>query len=55
MVYKFFDKKAGSQLAGELDKPVIKNFKRREFYARFKDNVWEGDLAEMRLLMLQLV
>ena len=53
MVYKFFDKKTGSgvsvneQLAEELYKPVIKKFKRRKVYARFKDNIWAADLAEM--------
>ena len=42
MVYKFFDKKTGSgvsvneQLAGELHKPVIKNFKRRKIYGSLK-------------------
>ena len=41
MVYKYFDKKTGSevsvneQLAKELHKPVIKNFKRTKVYARF--------------------
>ena len=53
MVYKFFDKKTGSgisvneQLAEELHKPVIKKFKKRKVCARFKDNVWAADLAEM--------
>ena len=59
MVYKFFDKKTGSgvigkagvsvneQLAEELHKPVIKKLKRRKVYARFKDNIWAADLAEM--------
>ena len=53
MVYKFFDKKTGSrasvnaQLAEELQKPVIKKFERRKVYARFKDNIWAADLAEM--------
>ena len=51
MVYNFFEKKTGSgamatskarisiieQLAAELHKPVIKKFKRRKFYARFKE------------------
>ena len=52
MVYKFFDKKTGSrvnvneQLTEELHKPVIKKFKRRKVYARFKDNIWAADLAE---------
>ena len=53
MVYKFFDKKTGSgigvseQLSEELHKTVIKNFKRVKDYARFKDNIWAADLAEM--------
>ena len=46
IVYKFFDKKTGlganvnEKLAQVLRKPVIKNFKRREVYARSKDNIW---------------
>ena len=45
MVYKFFNKKTGSemcvneQLREELHKPVIKKFKRRKGYARPKDNI----------------
>ena len=57
MLYYFFkDKKRGSvvsvdeQLAEELRKPVTKRFKRRKVYARFKDNIWVADLAEMELL-----
>ena len=64
MVYKFFDKKTRSgaiatsragvsvneQLAEELHKPVTKKFKRRKVYARFKDNIWAADLAEMESL-----
>ena len=52
MVYKFFDKKSGSgvsvneQQGEELHKPVIKKFKRK-VYARFKNNIWAADLAEM--------
>ena len=38
------------QLAEELHKPVIKIFKRRKVHARFKDNIWEADLAEMESL-----
>ena len=54
MVYKFFDKKTGSeisvneQLAEELHKPAITKFKRRKVYERFKDNIWAADLAEMK-------
>ena len=56
MVYKFFDKKTGSgvsvneQLAKEQHKAVIKKFKRRKVYARFKDNIWAVDLAKMESL-----
>ena len=45
MVCKFYDKKTGSgvsidkQLAQELHKSVIKTFKRRKIYARFKENI----------------
>ena len=35
------------QLAKELHKPVIKEFKRRKVYVRFKDYIWAADLAEM--------
>ena len=34
-------------LAQELNKPVMKRFKRRKVSARFGDNIWEADLAEM--------
>ena len=53
MFYTFFDKKTGSgvsvneQLAEELHKPVMKKFKRRKVYARFKDNIWAADLVEI--------
>ena len=29
---------------------MIKKFKRRKVYARFKDNIWAADLAEMESL-----
>ena len=60
MVYKFFDKKSeGSgivnnkqniQLAEELHKPIIRNFKKRTVYSEFKDNIWGPDLADMQLI-----
>ena len=31
----------------ELFKQVIKKYKRRKLYARFKDNIWAADLLEM--------
>ena len=60
MVHKFFDKKSkGSgvannkikqnlQLAEELHKPIIRNFKKRAVYFGFKDNIWGVDLADMQ-------
>ena len=53
MVYKVFDKKTGSgvsvnqQQAEELHKP-----KKRKINARFKDNFWAADLAEMGSLSI---
>ena len=35
------------KLVEELHKPVIEKFKRRKVYARFKENIWATDLAEM--------
>ena len=61
MVYKFFDKKTRSgvsvseQLAKELHKSVIKKFKRRKVYARFKDNIWVPDLAKIKMLTIYYV
>ena len=42
--------RVNEQLAKELYKPVIKKFKRRKVYARFKNNIWGADLAEMESL-----
>ena len=63
MVYKFFNERTkgpginnkgnllvNSQLAEELHKPIIKNFKRRRVYSSFKDNIWGVDLADMQLI-----
>ena len=56
MVYKFFDeitKRSGienKQLAEQLHKPIIRNFKRRKVYSSFKDNIWGVDLADMSLI-----
>ena len=38
------------QLAEELHKPIIRKFKEREVYSEFKDNIWAGDLADMKLI-----
>ena len=63
MVYKFFNERTkgsginnkenllvNSQLAEELHKPVIKNFKRRKVYCSFKVNISGVDLADMILI-----
>ena len=66
MVYKFFKKKSKEseiavnnnnennkqniQLAKELHKPIIKNFKRKTVYSGFKDNIWSADLAHVQLI-----
>ena len=61
MVYKLFDKKSegsgvniplefNEQLAKEIHKPIIRNFKKRTVFLRFKDNVWDVDLADMQLI-----
>ena len=64
MVYKFFDKKSKEsgannnndnnkeniQLAKELHKSIIRNFKKRTVYSGFKDNIWGADLADMQLI-----
>ena len=58
MVYKFFDKKSkgsgvnipsdfNEQLAKELQKQNIRNFKKRIVYSGFKDNIWDADLADI--------
>ena len=51
MIYKFFDRKtSGSgiknenisdqQLAEELHKPIIREFKKRKVHSTFMDNIW---------------
>ena len=60
MFYKYFDKTSkgkgvniplefNEQLAKELHKPIIRNFKIRTFYSGFKDNIWDADSADMQL------
>ena len=61
MVYKFFDKKSNRsgikkeikenlQLVNELQKPIIRKFKKTKVYSFFKDNIWGVDLADMQLI-----
>ena len=39
--------RVNEKLAEELHKWLIKKFKRKKVYARFKDNIWAAHLAEM--------
>ena len=60
MVYKFVDKKSKgggvnitlefNEQAKELHKPIIRNFKKRTVYSRFKDSIWGAVLADMQLI-----
>ena len=60
MVYNFFNERLkevlsrsgikNQQLASELHKPIVKNFKRRKVYSSYKDNIWGVDLADMSLI-----
>ena len=33
-----------------MHKPIIKKFKKRKVYSRFRDNIWGADLADMQLM-----
>ena len=59
MVWKFFNERSkkvlgsgieNKQLANELHKTIIRNFKRRKVYSSFKNNIWSVDLADMSLI-----
>ena len=59
LVYKFFDKQSSGssatnepnyQLANELHKPIIKNFKKRKVYSSFRHNIWGVDLVDIQSL-----
>ena len=43
-------KRIRRELAQELQKPVIKKFKRMRAYGIFKDNFWAADLIDMESL-----
>ena len=38
------------QLAKELHKPIIRNFKNRTIYSGFRDNICGADLANLQLM-----
>ena len=61
VVYKFFNKNtsvetneieivSNEKLAEELNKLIIKTFKRGKVYSSFKDNIWGADLVDMQLI-----
>ena len=59
MVYKFFDKKSSGsgadaepnyQLENELNRQIIRKFKKRKVYSSFRDNIWSVDLADRQSL-----
>ena len=60
IAFNHFDRKTGSRtsksekLAQNLLKSVIEKFKRKKVSARFKDNVWAADLAEMGSLFSKI-
>ena len=42
--------KHNEQLAEELHKPIIINFKKRNVYSRFRGYIQGADLADMKLI-----
>ena len=42
-------------LAGELQKPIIRKFKKRKLHSPFTDNIWGTDLADIQLIFIQIV
>ena len=41
---------AAHQLAKELHKRIIRNFKKRTVYSGSEDNIWGADLVDMQLI-----
>ena len=41
---------SNQELAEELQKPIIRQFKNRKVHSTFIDNIWEADLADMQLI-----
>ena len=61
MVYKYFDKKtslsgirnesiSNNELAGELQKPIIRKCNKTKLYLSFIGNIWGKNLANMQLI-----
>ena len=41
---------SNKELAEELHKPIIREFKERKVQSPFIDNIWSGDLADVQLI-----
>ena len=41
---------SNQELAEELLKPILRRFRKWKLYSSFIDNIWDADLADMRLL-----
>ena len=41
---------SNKELAEELNKPIIRKFKKRKVHSSFIDNIWSADLADMQLI-----
>ena len=39
-----------TELATELQKPIIRKYKKRKAHSSFIDNIWGTDLADMQLI-----
>ena len=61
MIYSFFNKKtsdgaikneniSNKELAEELQKPIIRKFKKRKVHSSFTDKIRVADLADMQLI-----
>ena len=40
------------QLANELQRQIIRKFKKRKIYSSFRDNIWSVDIADMQSLSI---
>ena len=42
--------KDNGQITTQLQKLIIRKFKKITFYSRYRDNIWGADLADMQLI-----
>ena len=45
-----YDNISNKELAEELQKPIIRKFKKRKVHSLFIGNIWETDLTDMQLI-----